>query len=225
MKTSIKILMGLAFPLATLLLAGTDAIACGNGKLIVEDKFGTLNPAWGFAKDDPTRSNGPDGLVYKLKPGDAGYTQLNQSDLYDNYEVCAVFVTNVSEKSYAYIGVNFWADDYDNSFRVNVYPFDGTYALGRKKNGKFIWPIAETPSDTIQKGTNVTNEISVTVSGNEATIAVNGKKMTDYTGAPPKGGSVFGFALGIADDDPGPATITLKSIQLREVEGQPGAGH
>ena len=223
MKTSIRILMSIAFPL--FFLAGTKAIACGNGKLILEDKFETLNPAWGFEANDPSRSNGTGGLVYKVKPGDGSLSQHNQSDLYDNYEVCAVFATNVAENSSAWVGVRFWANDYNNTYQVNIFPFDGAYGLGRRKNGKWIFPIAETPSDAIQKGTNVTNEISVTVNGNKATLAVNGKKITDYTGAPPEGGSVFGFDVGIGDDDQGPATLTLKSIQLREVEGQTAASH
>jgi hypothetical protein len=55
-----------------ILVAGADyAIACGNGKLILEDKFETLDPAWGFDEQDPTRSNGVEGLVHTLQPGDS----------------------------------------------------------------------------------------------------------------------------------------------------------
>jgi hypothetical protein len=222
MKTSMLIATALALS-GGLFLAGTDAIACGKGKLILEDKFETLNPAWGFDANEPTRSNGPDGLVYKLPPSDDVMSYNNQSDLYDNYEVCAVFNSNVPEKSNGMVGVVFWANDYNNKYRFEILPFNGTYELERKKNNKWIMPISATPSDAIQKGTNVTNEISVTVKDNKATFAVNGKNVTGFTGAPPEGGSMFGFVMATDAKDSGPSTLNLKSIQLREVDGQPAA--
>ena len=223
MKTSM--LMAAAFALGGFFSAGTSAIACGNGKLILEDKFETLSPTWSFALKDESRSNGPDGLVYKLNPGDGSFQLSNGSDLYDNYEVCAVFNTNIPENSKADVGVVFWQNDSDNKYTFDLYPFDGVYELDRRKNSKWITPVGKTPSDAIQKGTNVTNEISVAVKDNKATFAINGKNVTDFTGAPPQGGSAFGFDMGVNDKDSGPSTLTLKSIQLREIEGQPSASH
>jgi hypothetical protein len=91
------------------------ALACGNGKLLLEDKFETLDLAWGFEQNDPSRSNGPGGLVYEFKPGE-NIILLNQAGLYDNYEVCAVFATKVPTDAYAYVSVNFWGSNYNNAY-------------------------------------------------------------------------------------------------------------
>src|SRR5262249_30215840 len=69
---------------------GGTVADCGKGKLILEDKFQTLDPAWGFPKEDPQRINGPSGLTYKLGPNQV-VTLLNQADFRENYEVCLSF--------------------------------------------------------------------------------------------------------------------------------------
>ena len=199
------------------IIAGVDgALACGNGKLLFEDKFETLDPAWGFSQDDATRSNGPGGLVYKFKPNQS-YSLLNQSSLYQNYEVCAVFATEVPADANAYVGVNFWGSDFDNVYEGDIFPALGTFAVYRYQNKKFINPIPSRSDASIVKGTSATYEISVTVNGNKATLAVNGKKVIDFTGQPPEGGSLFGLTIGTGKNDTGPSTLTVQSIQLREV--------
>jgi len=97
------------------------AAACGNGKLIFEDKFATLDPSWGFGEDDPSRTNGPDGLVYKLDPN-LSFNRLNQSELYDDYEVCAVYATKVPGNADTYVGVYFLGSDYDNFYQADIFP-------------------------------------------------------------------------------------------------------
>jgi len=66
--------------------ASTDfAAACGNGKLILEDKFATLDSAWEFtnkAKGEP----GPKGLTAKVPPGKS-VSGLNHSDHHKNFEL------------------------------------------------------------------------------------------------------------------------------------------
>jgi hypothetical protein len=62
------------------------ATACGNGNLILEDKFQTLEPAWNFDDNVPERTNGPDGLSYKMPP-QYDIDRINQAGLYENYEV------------------------------------------------------------------------------------------------------------------------------------------
>jgi hypothetical protein len=211
--------LGSSLLLIGILLAGVrTAAACGSGKLIFEDKFETLDPAWGLSQSDPTRSNGPGGLVYKFDPGN-NTTLLNQTGFYDNYEVCGVFTTDVPANSDTYVAVDFWANDTNNAYEADIYPAYGTYGVYRYQNGKPLKPISPTGSDAVNKGTaSVNNEISVSVNGNKATIAINGKKVSEMTGQPPEGGSVFGLALGTAKSDSGPSSFTVKSIQLRELE-------
>src|SRR5262249_53435688 len=147
---------------AILVAGAASAMACGNGKLILEDKFETLDPAWSFQEQDATRSNGTEGLVYNLQPGDSIQT-LNQSGLYENYEVCAVFASKVPADANAYVSVNFWASDNDNKYGADIYPASGTFNVYRLENKKFLTPVSTKSNPAISKGTDVTNDISVTV--------------------------------------------------------------
>jgi hypothetical protein len=201
------------------LLASTgSAIACGSGKVLFEDKFDTLDPAWGFPDKDDDRSNGPGGLVYKLAPADHA-TFLNQAGLYDDYEVCVLFNIEGPDNGYGYVSADFWGSNNDNFYGADIYPIQGTYDVYRVERSKTLYPVSEKSDASIVKGSKTDNEISVTVKGNKSTVAFNGKKVIDFTGQPPDGGSVFGFSFGTSKDDSGPSTLTIKSIQVREVEG------
>ena len=52
----------LSLTAAGLLMAMSGAMAGGAGELLFEEKFATLDPAWGFSENDESRANGPDGL-------------------------------------------------------------------------------------------------------------------------------------------------------------------
>ena len=90
----------LSLLLVGFLIASVEgAAACGNGKLMLEDKFATLDPAWDFKNSAPTdtrtRTNGPGGLTYQLDE-EALVWPLNTAAKHENYEVCAVFETKSS---------------------------------------------------------------------------------------------------------------------------------
>jgi hypothetical protein len=209
----------LSLLLVGFLIASVEgAAACGNGKLILEDKFATLDPAWDFKNSDPTdtstRTNGPGGLTYQLDE-EALVWPLNTAAKHENYEVCAGFETKSSADDMYLVGVRFWSLDDDNYYEANIFPTDQTYEINAYKQGKSVGGADDKQDDAIVKGESVTNEISVTVNGNVATPLVNGKKVADVTGQPPSGGSYFGFVM--STDEESTATVTLKSIQLREV--------
>jgi hypothetical protein len=91
-----------------LVLGGQNALACGNGKLLFQDKFQTVDPRWQMAAVDPTRSVGADGLSYTLAPNSA-VSAINQTSLYDDYELCAHMTMKYpDEKSNAHAGLRFW---------------------------------------------------------------------------------------------------------------------
>jgi hypothetical protein len=197
-----------------------SASACGTGKLLFEDKFAALNPAWGFGPTDPARSNGPQGLVYKFQP-DVGITLLNEASLYNDYEICGVFTTQGPADGGLYVGLQFWADDKNNYYEVDVYPVYGLWTMLRVQNGKFLQPVQNQASAAIVKGINATNELRVTVVGSTATIVINGKKMMDFAGFPPQGGSLFGISLGTEKQDTDSSILTVKDFQLREPSAAP----
>jgi hypothetical protein len=193
------------------------AVACGNGNLILEDKFQTLEPAWNFDDNVPERTNGPDGLTYKMPP-QYDIDRINQAGLYENYEVCATFETEAPKDAATVVGVDFWASDLNNAYELDMAPALGTFAVFRIQKGKLLRPVPYKENAAVQTGTKTTNEVSVIVDGKKATITINGKKAIDFTGQPPEEGSLIGFNLATGKDDKGSSTVTLKSIQLRELE-------
>lgn len=58
---------------AGLLVCMSEAMACGSGKLILEEKFESLDPAWGFSDKDDTRKNGP-GLPTRSSPATTSFS-------------------------------------------------------------------------------------------------------------------------------------------------------
>jgi hypothetical protein len=132
-----------------------------------------------------------------------------------------VFATKVPADANAYVSVNFWASDNDNKYGAKIYPAFGTFDVYRLENKKFLTPVSTKSNPAISKGTDVTNEISVTVNGNKGTLAINDKKVIEFTGQPPAGGSQFGFWVGADKGDTGPSTFILKSFQLREIGSTP----
>ena len=203
---------------AGLLMAMSGAMACGSGKLLFEEKFASLDPGWGFSENDESRTNGPNGLTYKLKPNDSRFL-LSQASLYDDYEVCATFTTEAPENAGTYVAVDVWGVDSKNVYEVDVLPTNGSYSVYRFQNNKMLKPVPLRKHDSINVGTKATNEISVVVKGNKGSITINGKKVGDFTGQPPEGGSLVGVNFGTLQDDTGPSTITVTNFQVREVAG------
>jgi hypothetical protein len=220
MSVAVKALRGALIVIAGAVLGTNLAEACGTGKVLFEDKFDTLNPVWGFGPNVPQRSIGPNGLTYSLTGNDVSADRLNQAELYQDHEICTVYSAKVPEKSNTQVGINFWASDDKNMYSLYVYPFWGTYTILRYQNNKVLKPIPVTAADAIHKGTDVTNEIDVVLKGNKATLVINGTKVTEFSGHAPDGGGFFGFLIYPGKDDPGPSTVNLKSIQVREVAGQ-----
>jgi hypothetical protein len=217
--TSRKSLLCLSLMMAGSLFAGVgQALACGDGEVILEDKFTSLDPAWGFSEEAKNRTNGPDGVSYKIDAGDNVFL-LNQAGLYDDYEACVTVKTSAQKDTSAYAGVIVWASDSDNAYEVDVFPLYGTYAVYRYQKGKTLKPISPKSSDAIKTGTDTTNEIGVVVNGKTATISINGQKVIDFSGQPPEGGSLVGFSVGLPPKDAGPANFTISDFQLRKVGG------
>src|SRR5262249_6988154 len=139
--------IGALLLIALATVGGKTALACGSGKLIFEDKFLTLNP--GLPQQDPRRTNGADGLTYKLTPDDKTRYFLYESFFYKDYEVCGLFTPQVSISDVhpdsltdtPAEGIVFWATDENNFYTAVVFPSDGTFAILRSKDGNLLHPV------------------------------------------------------------------------------------
>ena len=117
-------------------LTSSAALACGDGKVLFEDNS---KPCClhGCSMRRASRSNGPEGLTYALKPN-TYRAKLHKASLYDDYEVCATFTADVAgeEESGTY-SAYIWASDIDNTYGVSISPF-GTFAVFRLQRGKYL---------------------------------------------------------------------------------------
>lgn len=119
------------------------------------------------------------------------------------------FTTETPEKAGTYVAVDMGGVDAKNIYEVDILPTSGNYSVYRFQNNKLLKPVPLRKHDSINAGTKVTNELSVVVKGSKGSITINGKKVGDFTGKPPEGGSLVGVNFGTYDDDGGPLTITV----------------
>jgi hypothetical protein len=203
--------------LVGILIASVEgAAACGNGKLIFEDKFETLGPSWKVEQKYRKLTTGTGGLTITVAPGkDVG--ALNRSGVYKNFEVCAAFVTKSIKGADDLFAIRFWTPDGNDEYWAVTWTGKGWFVVNRYENDEPKAITSQIENSSLLNDPGETNEVSIRVDDNKGTFSVNGKKVTDFTGQPPENGSLFGFLVSEDKGNPGPSTFTLKSIQLREV--------
>jgi hypothetical protein len=89
-------------------------------------------------------------------------------------------------------GVMFWATDTSNFYVASIYP-NGTYSIYRMASDAWAQVAPRTPFAGIKQGPNVINEIQVTTKDNVGTLFVNGAKVQEFRGQPPKDNSAIGL--------------------------------
>lgn len=188
---------------AMMLTAGvTAAKACGNGKVIFEDKFGTLDPSWGNASEDMKVENGA--LV--LKPDTGGsWTAVSQSDFYGDAAICVDATVTNGDPENSYSSILFWYQDDDNSYDYGFWP-NGKVSVERESKGKFLYPVSSTAVPAMKKGLGQTNTLEVETKGSKVTIYVNGTKVAEFNGKSPEGGGKVGLIS--VSPDTGDRTVT-----------------
>lgn len=204
----------LALPLGFLIAGVGSVSACGTGRLVLEDKFNTLDPAWSVEHNYTKLTAGPDGLTIVVPAGkDVG--ALNQFGAYKNFELCIWFVAEKADPAADDLfAVRFWTPDGNDEYWAVTWTGKSQFVVNRYVNAK---PTAITSqinnSSLLHSG--VVNEVSVSVNGNMGAFSINGQRVADFTGQPPDNGSVFGFL--VSANKSNPSTFVLKDMQLREV--------
>jgi hypothetical protein len=160
---------------------------------VFSDNFKEGDPAWQPSSD----------LAYfadqqlVIKPAaDRSVSRLYGPLRFKNTTVCADIKSPSqigSLESTASAGVMFWATDLNNFYLASVYA-NGTYALFRKAANSWLPAIVpRTSYASIKPGTGAVNEVLVRTEGNMATLFVNGAKVQQFRGQPPKENSTFGI--------------------------------
>lgn len=208
------------FALALTVTSGGMAQACGNGKILFQDTFTAPDPSWGLPASDANLKFGSAGLSYKLAPK-IGMFSLTERSLYNDYEVCADFtidpVTQNSSEGGGICGLIFWAADEKNEYLLLYSSTTKSFAIGRKQNGKIIYPVRWTESTTINQASGAKNSLSILVKGSHAVASINGQKVIEFDGEPTDGGTLPGFTLENAITATTPVTNTVANFQVRSV--------
>jgi hypothetical protein len=200
--------------LGVLLAGAGDASACGGGRLVAQDRFDTLDPAWSIEKKYDKLTTGPDGLTIAV-PAGTSVGALNQFGAYKSFELCISAVTEKADPaSDNLFGVRFWTPDGNNEYWAVTWTGRGWFVINRYVDAKPS-PITPPIKNAALLRSGGVNEYAVSVTGDKGTFLINGQKVADFTGPPPDHGSVFGFLLSAHQSHP--STFVLKDLQLREV--------
>ncbi len=179
----------LVMAMAMVFLAVTGGLAA---KVLFEDKFTTLDPAWAAPSE---QINAKDGKLIITPPKNTTVTYLNQANVLPNDMEADYTITFLKAGDPTYgSGLLFWAKD-SNEFYCVFINANGWFAVQRLVANRYLLPVAWRESDAVKKGENVENQVKVVTKGNQATISINGKEVISLSGQPPEGGSLIGFKV------------------------------
>lgn len=216
-----KIASVLMLSLTGFLVAGTGiAAACGNGKLVFEDKFQTLAESWVLSGDSDRPNAGGDGLTAAILP-DHGVVARKVDTSYRDVDICAVAtITSKNDPNKngpgGFFAIRFWFGENGVSYWAVAFPGSGLYwvqRLDKDGNRTRVMPKTLNPSLANASGA---NEFRVRLQGDSGAFIVNGKKVGTFTRDPSGGESVVGF-VEFPADNPEPTAFALKRFEIREL--------
>ena len=140
---------------------------------------------------------------------------MSQSDFYGDGSLCVLAsVSQTNNVNGTNAIVNFWGSDYNNLYMLWVGSdgAKGYFQVARMSNGKFLSPVAWTSDPVIKFNIGDVNAVEIQTAGRVATVLINGKKVTQLTGAPPDGGGLIG--LGCGNDDKVSGQCSFQKLQF-----------
>jgi hypothetical protein len=193
----------------TLLLVAMSL--CWAAKVVFEDKFTSLDPAWGSPS---AVVNVKDGKLVITPEKNTTQTILNQANVLPNdmeasYSLSFIKATAPTWGS----GLVFWAKDYDEYYAVLINA-QGWFGVQRHVANRFLLPVAWRESDAIKKGEGAENQVKVVTKGKQATVFINGKEAVTLNGQPPEGGSLIGFKA--ASGPEGANTVAFSNLIISQ---------
>jgi hypothetical protein len=172
-----------------LLAASSSVWACKGRKVLYEDNFATLDPAWGTPSKYMNAKGGKlivQADVTKAQPA------LNQAYLFEDMDACIKVNLAKSDDLTQPGGLIFWGKDY-NSYYVLWVTANGQFQVARYV-GRWIEVVAWREDAAVKKGLGQVNQLRVVTKGNQATAYINDKEVVSFKGQPPEGGSAVGVS-------------------------------
>jgi hypothetical protein len=199
-----------------LLASATPVLACQGTTVLFEDDFSFTDPAWG-GYDGTTIDNGQ--MTISVEPG-RGYTLLNQSSLYNDFDACVDVVQHNDDPTSAWASLVFWGVDFNNFYTLDVAG-NGYIKVSRLQNNKWLSPVDWTLTEGVVKPGEELNSLRVMAQGNVASVFVNGQMVAQFRGQPPEGGGLIGV-YGAAPDGSA-ATYDFMNLKVTSADGEGGS--
>jgi hypothetical protein len=171
-----------------LLVASSSVWACKGKKVLFEDNFATLDPAWG----EPTKNrNVKDGKLIVQPALNTSEAVLNQANVFEDLDACIKVRLVKSDDPSQAGGLIFWGKDYSSYYALKVSA-DGHFKVARLVGNHWIDAVASRENAAVKKGIGQVNQLRVVTKGNQATVYINDEEVVSFKGQPPEGGSLVG---------------------------------
>jgi hypothetical protein len=203
------LLLGFAVVLAANPVWQTAAAACEGSEIIFEDNFADDAGGWPLKETIEVK----DGLfIFKLPPDDM-QSNLNVTFTVKDADICSETVWPSGDQPMLGAGLLFWGQDNRTYFQFGILN-NGKFWIARKQDGKWLGTIAaNVESPAINKGPGGTNVLRVKAVGNTVTFYINGTKVRELRGQPPKGDWRFGLS-GDNFDKEKDARVVFKTVKV-----------
>jgi hypothetical protein len=197
-----------ACALLALAATSTRASACEGSEVIFEDKFGDDAGGWALNNAVEVKDGG---FALKLAPDDLE-TNLNVTFTVEDADICSEVVWPEGDPMTLGAGLLFWGLDNKDYFQFGILN-SGKYWIARKFDGKRQTIVENIDAPEINTTPGGANTLRVKTSGNTATFYINGTKVRDLRGQPPKSGWRFGLS-GDNFDKEKETRLVFKSVKV-----------
>ena len=194
------------------LLSTGDAIACTGSKVIFEDTFEDNAGGWSH-KDTVEVKDGS--FIFKLPANDM-QSNLNVTFTVTDADICTEAVwPQAGEQKVLGAGLLFWGESNRTYYQFGILN-NGRFWISRKQDGTWLGTIASNiDSPAIKTAPGASNTLRVDAEGNTLTFYINGTKVRELRGQPPKSAWRFGLS-GDNFDKQKDATVLFTNMKVTD---------
>jgi hypothetical protein len=171
----------LAVAILFLAAPARQAWACDGQDVIFQDNFTDDAGGWtinqGIEVKDGT-------FVFKLAPDDM-QSDLNVTFTVQDADICSEAVWPDGDPVTLGAGLLFWGEDNKTYFQFGVLN-NGKFWIARKRDGKWHTIVENVDTNAINTSPGSSNTLRVKASGDTASFFINGTKVRDLRGQPPR---------------------------------------
>lgn len=204
-----------------LLTAGLPFVAAAEPELLFEDSFSAVDGS--FSSSEHIKYSTENGTLLVAADADWWTKPLYQSGIFEDIDYTVrVQLADPDAGKDAYIGLVFWAQDYEN-YTFFAISDTGNISVFNAKGQQMTSPLSWRAFSSLKTGSDEWNELRVITVGSRATIFLNGKKVTSFKGRPPQGGSLIGLIYSAGKESSVGRFQSLKVVTPSGPESTPPA--